>query len=178
MMSYGFSYLFPPEMCSHWTVQPNAHDPAMDVETQFTVNMMGHFGLSGPFWSWDAETIKILTGRVALYKQIRPTIRRSDVYHLTDQVDPNHPQSVEAMLYVDPASQRSLLFAFQAGAPSLTTTLKLPGLQPATSYRVTWPDGFGQPQVFTGRQLSEPGLPTTFPHPGSSGVIQIQPVNS
>jgi alpha-galactosidase len=177
-MDYGCTYLFPPEMCSHWTATPNAHDSVMDVESQFTVNMMGHFGLSGALWNWDPNTVKTLTERIALYKKIRPVIRQSDVYHLTSQVDPAHLKSIEAVLYVDAKSQRAILFAFQGGDPSLTTTLKLPGLQPTVSYQVIGSDAFGPPQTFTGEQLLNQGLKITFPHPSSSGVIQIQPANS
>jgi alpha-galactosidase len=173
MMSYAYSYLFPPEMCSHWTVTPDAHDPNMDIESQFNVNMMGHFGLSGALAQWDGETLKILADRIALYKKIRPIIRHADVYHLTPQVDVGH--SIQAVLYVDPARSQALLFAFQAGAPSLTATLKLPGLQPSTFYRVMWPEGFGDAQVLTGQDLLDKGLVVTFPRRGSSGVIQIQP---
>jgi alpha-galactosidase len=173
MMSYAYSYLFPPEMCSHWTVSPDAHDSSMDIESQFNVNMMGHFGLSGDLAQWDGETMKILAGRIALYKKIRPIIRHADVYHLTAQVDAGH--SIQAVLDVDSTNSQAVLFAFQAGAPSLTTTLKLPGLQPNTSYRVVWPQGFGDAQVLTGRDLLDKGLIVTFPRRGSSGVIQIQP---
>jgi alpha-galactosidase len=117
--------------------------------------------------------LKILADRIALYKKIRPIIRHADVYHLTPQVDVGH--SIQAVLYVDPARSQALLFAFQAGAPSLTATLKLPGLQPSTFYRVVWPEGFGEAQVLTGQDLLDKGLVVTFPRRGSSGVIQIQP---
>ena len=175
MMSYGYSYLFPPEMCSHWTVNPDAHDPAMDIEAQFNVNMMGHFGLSGSLWNWDGATLNILKDRIQFYKSIRSVIRQSDVYHLTGQAAVDHPRSIQAVFYVDPGSRQALLFAFQAGDPSRAATLKIPGLQPGASYRVIWPEGFGQPEIFTGQQLSDQGLTVTFPHPGSSAIILIQP---
>jgi len=81
-----------------------------------------------------------------------------------------------AVLYVDPGSRQALPFAFQAGDPSRSATLKLPGLQPGVSYRVIWPEGFRELRIFTGRQLSDQGLTVTFPHIGSSAIILIQPV--
>jgi len=172
MMNYSYSYLFPPEMCSHWTVKPDANDPFMDIETQFTVNMLGHFGISGAIWEWDETTTGILTERIALYKKIRPLIRRADVYHLTEQVKVGG--SIQAVLYVDSVNQQAIIFAFQAGAPSLATTLKLPGLQPDTTYRIIFPVHFGGSQVSTGQELLDKGMALTFPTPGSSAIIQIQ----
>ena len=173
-MNFGMTYAFPPEICNHWTCFPEASG-FMDLQTCFTVTMLGQFGLSGAITTWDAETLYHAADRIALYKQFRPLLRNADVFHLTDQVDHKSPATVQAVQYLDPESGRSVLFVFRAGDPRTTTALKLRGLDPETFYRVTIPSGFGEDAVLRGRTLAQ-GLDISFPHPGSSAVIRMQPV--
>jgi len=173
--NYGATYLFPPEMCSHWTGWPHT-SPAVDLETEFTVNLMGMFGLSGAIVAWDDEISFHAADRIALYKLIRPWLRNADVYHLTPQVDPEKPRTVEAAQYLDRENDRSLLFVFRAGDPGKGANFKLRGLKPDTTYRVSIPPGFGKDFTAKGKELAE-GLSVTYPqHTGASAVIRIQPV--
>jgi alpha-galactosidase len=181
-MNFGATYLFPPEICNHWTTTPArpaqgdaGPGSALDLESQFTANMLGHLGLSGRIDRWDAETRRIAAERVALYKRIRPLLRNADVYHLTPQLSAATPRSVQAALYVDANSRKALLFAFQGGAPTLEATLRLRGLSPEPRYRLRMPPAFGPEQVLSGAELVEKGLPVRFPHRGASAVIEIEP---
>ncbi len=188
-MNYGATYLFPPEMCSHWTVIWSRKDAqkgilkpgeapkskALDLESQFTTNMMGHLGLSGRIQEWNEKTRKIAAERIALYKKIRPILRNADVYHLTAQSNPKSPSTVQAALYVDPQTRRAVLFAFQGGASRLETTLRLRGLCSEQKYRVLLPEALGGKQSFAGSDLIEKGLLLKFPHRGASVVICIEP---
>jgi alpha-galactosidase len=181
-MNYGATALFPPEICSHWTCYPNAgarNDPgpagALDLETRFTVNMMGHLGLSGRIYAWDAETRKVAAERIALYKKIRPLLRTADVFHLTPQVSATSARSTQAALYVDPKSGQALLFAFQGGDPALEAVLRLRSLMADRMYRVAWPAAFGAEQSVIGKKLLEKGLTVRFPHRGASVIVPIDP---
>ena len=174
-MGHGATYLFPPEICSHWTTWPSRGSKSLDLESCFTVNMVGHLGLSGRIYQWDAETRKIAAERIALYKKIRPVLRKADVFHLTKQADMTAPGSIQASLYVDDSSGKAVLFAFQGGDRAMEATLKLRGLQPARSYRLLLPHNFGPPQNKSGKVLIDKGLTVKFPRPGSSAVIQIEP---
>ena len=181
-MNYGATALFPPEICSHWTCYPSArarNDPgpagALDLETQFTVNMMGHLGLSGRIYEWDAETRKVGAERIALYKKIRPLLRTADVFHLTPQVSAMSARSTQATLYVDPKSGQALLFAFQGGDPALQVVLRLRGLMADRMYRVEWLAAFGAEQSVSGKKLLEEGLTVRFPHRGASVIVPIDP---
>jgi alpha-galactosidase len=173
-MNFGATYLFPPEICSHWTTSPGGSG-ALDIESTFTVNMMGHLGFSGHIERWSEEQRRVATERIALYKRIRPIIRNADVFHLTPQVNAATPRSVEAALYLEPATRKALLFVFHGGASTLTTTLKLRGLPPDGKYRLRMPPAFGPEQVLAGKDLVENGLPVRFPHPGASAIIEIEP---
>jgi len=187
-MNYGATYLFPPEICSHWTVLPEwkrgrfsaadraAMKDALDFESLFTVNMMGHMGLSGLIEQWDAQTRKMAAERIALYKQIRPLLRVADVYHLTPQANCSSPHTAEAALYVDPQTDRAILFAFQGNDPRLEMTLPLRGLRPERRNRVILPATLGPPQTLLGRDAIEKGLELRFPNRGASAVIRIEPL--
>ncbi len=175
LIMFGATYFFPASTCSHWTTRPNARDPILNLDAQFVINMMGHFGLSGSIASWEAETLGIVRERIAQYKRIRPLIRQADVFHLTT------PQlgSLQAALYHDPATGRALLFAFQSGDPSLIHLIPLRGLDPSRTYRVSVPVGpnGGVPQdgKISGRTLTQHGLEVTFPNVGAAVLVEIEP---
>ncbi|HBO44869.1 MAG TPA: hypothetical protein DD670_13260 [Planctomycetaceae bacterium] len=186
-MNHGATYLFPPETCSHWTIVPPwglkkyasrdadhaAIESSFDPTTQFTVNMMGHLGLSGRIQDWDALTRKIAAERIALYKQIRPIMRKADVYHLTAQANPDAPKMMQAALYVDPETNRAVLFAYQANDPRLEATVRLKGLRPDRRYRVRGPENLELPESSAGHELIENGLKLRFPNRGASAVILL-----
>ena len=172
--NYGATLAFPPEMCSHWTVTPTRDDSALDLEAQFTANMLGHLGLSGHISRWDAATLRIAAEKIALYKQIRPIIRKADVYHLTPPISPSAPRSMQVLLYVDSASNSAVLFVFHGGAPEMEHTVKLRGLQGDEKYRVNMPPGFGPTEIRSGKELMEQGLSLKFPHSGASAVILLE----
>ena len=175
-MNFGATYMFPPETCNHWTCFPKSTE-VMDIQSCFTANMLGHMGLSGPITSWDQETRRHAADRIALYKQIRAVIRNADVYHLTDQIDHKSPKTVQAVQYLEHRTDRSIVFVFHAGDPAMRTTLKLRGLRPDVSYRVSVPPAFGSGRFAKGRELMD-GLGVCFPHRGASAVLQIAPATT
>ncbi len=179
---YGATALFPPESCSHWTCYPTpglneypGPGGPLALESQFTVNMMGHFGLSGRIWDWDARTRRIATERIILYKRLRSVLREADVFHLTPQANLKAPASVQASLYLQAKSGRALLFAFQGGDPSNEARIRLRGLEANRTYFISWPEEFGPSQTIRGKELLEQGLVVSFPYRGSSAIATIEP---
>lgn len=170
-INYGATYLFPPEINHHWTCYPEASD-ALDLEACFTVSMLGHMGISGPILEWTDEAKRQAKKSIALYKRLRPVIRRSVVYHLTSQVRYGEPNSVEAALYVDGDDGKALLFAFQGGAPELECTLQLQGLEPEATYEVVMPEGYGPDRETKGAELMR-AFKVRFPHKGASAIVQF-----
>jgi hypothetical protein len=139
--------------------------------------MMGHFGLSGKIWEWTEQTRKIASERIAFYKKIRSIICRSDVYHLTAQVNFDNPQSFEALQYVAEDGEQSLVFVFQGNAPSLETKLRLREIDGRKKYRVIFPASMGIKEVvIKGKELISCGLDVKFEHKGASAIIQISTV--
>ena len=113
-MDFAMTYLFPPEICNHWTTFPET-SPSLDLQGNFRTSMMGQFGLSGSILEWEPETLETARHAISEYKRIRPRLRRSEVYHLTGQIDPREPNTFQAAQYFDPSTGGSLLFAFRAG---------------------------------------------------------------
>lgn len=175
-MNFGATYLFPPEICSHWTVKTSGDNKTMDDETVFTANMLGHLGLSGKISQWNTGTRQIASERIALYKKIRSLISKSDVYHLTRQTNASLPRSSQAVLYADPASEKALLFAFHAGDPAMEQTFHLRGLNADRKYRLVMPADYGPERTVSGKELIDDGLTIKFPHVGASVIVQLEPV--
>jgi alpha-galactosidase len=177
-INFGATYLFPPEICSDWTTEPEQQEnrDMLDLESRFTVNMMGHFGLSGRIWEWNDETLQTAAGRIELYKQIRPLLRSADVYHLTPQPDLDHPASIMAVQYVNEQSDESLVFVFQASDSSLKKVLPLRAVRPDNIYTVDFPKSLGGKSVkVKGQRLLEEGINIEFKQKGASAIIKIKP---
>ncbi len=175
VINFGATYLFPPETCSHWTANPDKPGQALDTESSFTANMVGHLGLSGKIYDWSDEIREVAAERIALYKTIRGRIGASDVFHLTLQSNIVAPTSMQAVLYADPRTGKGILFAFHGGDLSLEHTIVLRGLKRDQSYRLHMPEGYGPDQTASGNELLTQGLSLHFLHHGSSVVILIDP---
>lgn len=173
-INFGATYVFPPETCNHFTAYPEASD-YMDLQSCFTISMLGQMGFTGHVSKWDEHTRRYAKEQVALYKKIRPILRSSDVYHLTDQVDWESPKTVEAVQYTDNQSDCSIVFVFHAGAPTMTCTLKLRDLKPYVKYQVSILSGVGASGLMKGAELMTEGLKLSFPNRGASVVVQIRP---
>jgi len=178
-MNYAVTWFFPPEISKHWTCNaPGTPDfpkptPAMDLQTQFTVNMLGMFGFSAPIDAWHDELLFHAADRTALYKQIRSILRKAEVFHLTKQVNNKDPQSIQAAQYLDTERQQSLLFVFQGNDPKLEATFKLHGIDPHLIYRVTMPPAFGKDYSVRGDKLAQ-GFRVNFPARATSAIIRIK----
>jgi alpha-galactosidase len=180
MANYGATYLFPPEMCSAWTTYPenDSHDKVLNKKARFTVNMMGHFGLSGEIDEWSQDTLKLAKERILAYKDMRSLIRSADVYHLTPQINVEHPSSTVAMQYAHTDKDVSRVFVFQGNDPQLTKKLRLRAMRPNQDYRIDFPDSLGGETIVRGgKYLLETGLKVSFEEKGMSGIIGIESVD-
>ena len=172
-MDFAMTYLFPPEICNHFTTFPEATS-SLDLESNFRTSMMGEFGLSGTILEWEPETLEIARRMIAAYKRIRPLLRRSEVYHLTGQIDPTQPNTFQAAQYFDPLTGSSLLFAFRAGDPASEYSVVLREIDSKTTYEIR---DRGQKSRIPGHQLQK-GWRLELPESGSSTLIEIAPVES
>jgi len=175
VMMFGATYMFPPTTCSHWTVRPQYNNPALDLAAKFQANMPGMLGISGDISKWNARTMGVAAREIALYKKIRPILRRATVYHLTKQANPWHPHSAQSMLYVDDATGQALLFVFRGGAKSSLMNLRLRGLEGSLSYHVVSLTSAADSKVYQGRYLMHHGLEIKLSSAGGSEILELTP---
>ena len=172
-MDFAMTYLFPPEICNHWTTFPET-TPSLDLESNFRTSMMGQFGLSGSILEWEPGTLELAHRTISEYRRVRPHLRRSEVYHLTGQIDPREPKTFQAAQYFDPSTGRSLLFAYRAGDEANEFQVGLHGIDSATTYQIR---DRGQTRQVTGAQLQR-GWRLKLPEPGSSAQIEFAPFDN
>lgn len=174
-MNFAATYMFPPENCNHWTCFPEAAQ-FMDVPSCFTVSMLGHMGITGSIIEWNPEFRQIAADQIALYKKIRPFLRNADVYHLTGQVDPQTPNTVEAVQYFEPEIDRSIVFVFQGGSPKLIAEIGLRGLKPDMMYSVSTLPERAYSRIIKGMQLMD-NFEIDFQHSGEVVILYVETVN-
>ncbi|NLX12263.1 MAG: hypothetical protein GXY44_01235 [Phycisphaerales bacterium] len=182
VMNYGVVYVFPPEMNSHWTCTPENTD-YMDIQACLRVNMLGHLGVSGALIPsedpkapkpWSDEARQQGKKEIALYKELRPLIRKATVFHLTEPADVNNPVTAQILQYTDVQADRSLIFVF-AGGQGRQLNIQPVRLQPNVSYRVSGYDAFINEVVLSGEQLMA-GYPIELPASNGSTILQIEPI--
>lgn len=128
-------------------------------------------GNGGPVWT--AEQKKAIKKAVATYKtKLRPLIRNADLYHIFPRPDNKRWDGVE---YFDPAAKRGVVYLFKPAAGTDTTAVKLRGLRPDASYRVTFEDGSNPEAVKTGKELAA-GMDVTLKGESSSELMFFEEV--
>lgn len=177
VMMYGATYMFPPTTCSHWTVRPQHANQALDLAAKFQVNMPGMLGLSGDISKWNARTLSVAAREIALYKKIRPMLRHATVYHLTKQANPWHPQTWQALLYVDDSTGQALLFVFRGGAKSSSMNLRLRGLDRSKSYNIVSLTDPANAKVYPAGSLIYHGLEIKLSSAGDSELLELTPTH-
>jgi alpha-galactosidase len=169
-MNHAMTYVFPPEICNHWTCFPKP-SPAMDWESAFRVTMMGQFGLSGSILEWTEEALGHAKIAIAQYKELRPLIRRAEVYHLTPQVNVENPDTFQAAQYFVRETGESLLFAFRSNDPASQFKVALRRIDPSKKYTLLNQE---ERRTVTGQYLST-GLELSLLATGSSALVRITP---
>ena len=169
-MNFAMTYLFPPEICNHWTVFPK-DSQTMNLETAFRVSLMGEAGISGSILDWDEKTSQMAGESIALYKEIRPMIREAEVHHLTDQVNMAEPRTWQVAQYQVPKTGASLIFAFRANDPNENHRIVPREIDRTKTYDLV--DKGGTREV-SGKELAD-GLDLQILTTGGSELVRISP---
>jgi alpha-galactosidase len=177
-LGYGCTLEFLPEVCNHWMVGDNAkgevlpNNPPGWWDFLLRVPMNGQYGISSRVFDWSPELKRRAAENIALYKRLRTTIMGADVYHLTPQPVHDNPTGWMALQYAATDRQRSVLMAYRLGASSSVEVIKLRGLDQERVYQVKED---GRPRgAFTGRVLSEQGLPVKLEAEWRAAVIELE----
>jgi Melibiase/Glycosyl hydrolase family 36 C-terminal domain len=172
---YDSSYVLPPAMLETYVEKW----PAPRIENFLYVlrsGMMGWFTLMLDTTTWTAEQHTAAKEALALYKaRLRPLIREADLYHVSPRPDGIHWDGIE---YFDSARRNGVLFAFRGSSPEEPAhTFLLRGLNPSTSYRLTFQDHSAPERTISGRDLMINGIQISRTIPESSELVFIQQIS-
>ena len=146
--------LLPPELVGSHVGPARAHTTGRTHDLSFrgATALFGHFGIEWDITALDDDERARLTGLVATYR------RHRDLLHSGDVVHADHPDPAAVVHGVVATDGSEALFAYvqlATGAAEVPGPARLPGLDPASSYRVErWSTPGGPP--FT-KQNAAPG---------------------
>ncbi len=111
-------------------------------------------GNGGPVWT--AQHKADIKKAVETYKhRIRPLIRNANVYHIFPRPDDVVWDGVE---YYDPASKKGVVYIFKPNSTINAQRIKLKGLNPKFTYKLTFEDGTNASSVLSGDTLMKSGV--------------------
>lgn len=176
----------PPEMMGMHLTSPTVHSTHRTVGLDFSgaVALFGHHGIEWDLTTLDAAGREAVAAWVALFKEVRPLVAAGRVVH-ADVPDPG----LDVRGVVAPDARRAFFTIAQTRTliSSPTGRVRLPGLDPDTTYRVriAAPGGVTQehaqsPLVWagrdthlTGRQLDVVGIRPPVQYPQHATVIEV-----
>ena len=168
------TYIFPPEMDTHFITDFDRDPTAMDQAACFNAVLQGQPGLCLSLPTLDAPTRALARERFAFFKTIRPILRQADVYHLTQPPEFQSPHAFAAVFYLDPKTQRGVLYAFNGGDAQLKHQVRLRGLMPGRQYRLELPSEFGGSVEATGEKFEREGVRLDFQRSGQSLIAKLE----
>ena len=108
---------------------------------------------------WTQEEKDAVKTSVATYKnKIRPLVRNADLYHILPRPDGKNWDGIQ---YYDPLTKKGVAYLFKPAAGTDSTVIKLRGVEPKTTYRVTFEDGTNPSVEKTGAELAK-GIEVTL----------------
>ena len=127
-------------------------DERGDLAFRLRVAMLGSFGISARADQWPAADVAIAAAHIALYRdKLRALIHHGDQYYLTPPpTDANGDWA--AIWYAAKDGLSGVLFAFRLAGADVRRVFRLPGLQEATRYKLTF--GSGERAARSGGELA------------------------
>lgn len=182
--------LLPPELVGSHVGPEESHTTGRTAELGFrTVTaLFGHAGIEWDVTSCSPEELDRLTAWIALYKRLRPLLHSGDV------VRADHPDPSAWLYGVVSGDRAEAVYAYAkltTGTDIIPAPLRLPGLDPARTYRVRVPAEVpappglarSQPPWYTdggatvaGAVLSGIGLPAPLLNPSQAVLLEVQAI--
>ena len=162
---YDTSYMFPPaQIMGHYC---NRDQPL----TGSLVHAFRSCSMGAPEWildnpdggnggkPWTQAEKDAVKSAVATYKtKIRPLVRNADLYHILPRPDGKNWDGIQ---YYDPVTKKGVAYLFKTAAGTDTLTIRLRGVKPRTTYRVTFEDNTNPAVEKTGEELAQ-GIEVTL----------------
>jgi alpha-galactosidase len=161
--------LVPPELVGSHVGPEESHTTGRTAELGFrTITaLFGHAGIEWDVTACSAEELDRLTAWIRLYKRLRPLLHSGDVVHA------DHPDPSAWVHGVVSADRTQAVYAYVRLATStdiVPPSLRLPGLDPARTYRVGVPEEVPAPAGLALRQPPWLAGPVTLPGAVLSGI--------
>lgn len=166
--SAGAAYLFPPEMNNAW-VSESAYEKIGGmaltepvIRASVRSRMLGALGFSCRLVEWTPGERRIVREEVELYRRaIRPIMATGRFSHLLpqpeiDSATMSTPHSWEAYGITAADRAQAVVLAFRNKSAASAQTLRLPGLDPAAIYLVTFGDG--RTEEVSGASIASDGI--------------------
>ncbi|HEX4810055.1 MAG TPA: alpha-galactosidase [Bryobacteraceae bacterium] len=173
---FDASYVFPPAMLETYVEKWPA--PKLDnFRYMLRSGMMGWFSLMQDSTTWTREQRGAAREEFALYAhKLRPLIRDSDVYHVSERPDGVHWDGIE---YFDSVARSGVLFAFRGSSQAEGRHIfRLRGLQKASTYKVNFHDGSSRDYRASGERLMRIGITVEKEAPNSSEIVFLDEIKS
>ena len=172
-IQYAYLSAFPANAMICWVTQEDWHQQHHTLDFKFDVSMCGVLGIGYDITRWSAQEKELARRKIALYKEIRPTVQTGDHYRLVSPYDNNR----SVLQFVSKDKRETVVFVYNlAEYPNNALpetqrpqTVRLRGLAPDARYRVE-----GTEQILTGGALMEYGM--DFPVKGAfkSGIFRLR----
>jgi alpha-galactosidase len=133
----GFTHAYAPGVMMDWvTDSPNwVNNRVTSLDYRFLSAMQGALGIGANLNKWGDGEFTTAAKMVAVYKQIRQTVQRGDLYRL---IRPDAAFGRAATFYVSPDKRQAVLFVFLHSSTKLDRqpVIQVTGLDAQTQYRV------------------------------------------
>jgi len=169
---YDTSFTLPPAMLESYIERW----PVSNIDNflyMLRSGMMGWMSLMQDTTQWNPEEKSAALHAIALYKEeLRPLIRKADLYHVSPRPDGVRWDGVQ---YWDRSTGRGVLFAFRGSTKEEAShAFLLKGLSSGRSYRIHFEDGSRPDRTETGMRLMSRGLVINRSKPLSSELAFIE----
>jgi alpha-galactosidase len=180
--------LLPPELVGSHVGPEEAHTTGRTAGLGFrTITaLFGHTGIEWDITSCTEEELDRLAAWIQLYKRLRPLLHNGDTVR-ADYPDPS--AWIHGVVSVDRAEAVYAYVKLTTGPDAVPAALRLPGLDPARTYRVVVSQEMPAPAVMTalrqppwyvsgavtvaGSVLTTVGLPAPILNPSQAVLLEV-----
>lgn len=171
-IQYGYLSGWPANTMVSWITHENGYQIPYTLDFRLDVAMQGVLGIGNDITKWSDEEMATTKAKIALYKEIRETVQKGDVYRLLSPVKGDRT----AIQYVDADKSHSVLMCYNMSLGAAQPfdgfrNICLQGLDPDAAYTLS-----NQQGTFTGSYLMDVGIGWPVRGTCSSLIIKIDKI--
>ncbi|MEZ5351068.1 MAG: alpha-galactosidase [Bryobacteraceae bacterium] len=166
---YGITYPFPPRYSDRYM-------PYTELDSYVARSYMfgGPWIFMNHLPEMSAGSLELAGREIALFKRLRGRLRTGKVLHLSGRPDGS---AIDAIASYAPEQDSAVAFVYRSvRSRPRTYRLRIPGLDPAGSYRLRFEEDRSE-RVLTGAELAEEGTVISLPRPSFAEIVYIDRAN-